>query len=189
MRPFDFLMDDPDCWLYVPGRDKTPLGDHKLVRYQKAYCVPVTASLQRILLPRIQAANSPMAYLFNPKTAVDEITMKKWANRTTPLSSGNRPGTHRVEHPMIKPGERYTPDSFRQAVERGCVRAGVTHFSPYDLRRSTSTRIEAVLNEADAQRLLGHSKGSRATELYMLERVQRATEAAKRLEAASANGE
>ncbi|MDP6546567.1 MAG: hypothetical protein QGH60_21520 [Phycisphaerae bacterium] len=29
MRPLDILHDDPNCWLYVPGRDISLAGDHK----------------------------------------------------------------------------------------------------------------------------------------------------------------
>ena len=29
MRPFDILRDDPECWIYIPGRDNTPVGMHK----------------------------------------------------------------------------------------------------------------------------------------------------------------
>jgi len=32
MRPFDILCDNPQCWLYIPGRDQTPVGLHKTTR-------------------------------------------------------------------------------------------------------------------------------------------------------------
>ena len=40
---------------------------------------------------------------------------------------------------MIQPGEKHTVNALKIAYHRGCERAGVEPFKPYDLRRSTAT--------------------------------------------------
>jgi hypothetical protein len=35
MRPYDIICDDSECWLYIPGRDRTPIGKHKTTRYER----------------------------------------------------------------------------------------------------------------------------------------------------------
>jgi integrase len=179
MRPFDILCDDPDCWLYIPGRDKTPVGKHKTTRFERVKVIPLTAECQKILKPRIKNWDSK-EYIFSPKEAVQELLEKKSANRKTPLSCGNRPGTNRKEHPMIKPGEKYEHDDLCQACKRGCLRAGVDIFIPYDLRRTKATGTRSILGKEAARVLLGHTKTD-TTNIYLLDEVQEAIKVAKLL--------
>ena len=45
--------------------------------------------------------------------------MKGHANRVTPMSCGNVPGSNCKESPKWKPSEQYTGSSYRQAIIRG----------------------------------------------------------------------
>jgi integrase len=81
---------------------------------------------------------------------------------------------------MIRPGEQYTNNSLCHACKRGCKRAGVNIFVPYDLRRSMATSTRSVLGKEAAQVLLGHAKMD-TTDLYLLEEVQEAVKVAKLL--------
>ena len=96
------------------------------------------------------------------------------------MSHGNRPGTNRKEHPMIKPGNHYTSDSLCHACKRGCKRAGVQTFVPYDLRRTMATGTRSMLGKEAAKVLLGHTKTD-TTDIYLLEEVQEAIKVAKLL--------
>jgi len=179
MRPIDILTDDSDCWLYIPGRDKTPVGDHKTAHFGRVKVIPLTEKAQQVLIPRIKVFDS-MAFIFSPKEAMLEFYKAKSARRKIPLSCGNRPGTNRKDHPLINPGEKYDNNSFCQACKRGCERAGVDIFVPYDLRRTVATGTRAMLGKEAAKVLLGHTKTD-TTDIYLLEEVQEAMKVAKLL--------
>jgi integrase len=179
MRPFDIIRDDDDCWLYIPGRDLSPVGKHKTMRFEKVKVIPLTKESQKILKQRITDFNSK-EYLFSPQESMQEFLAKKAESRKTPLNQGNRPGTNRKEHPMIKARDHYDHHTFRRACRRACVRAVVDPFVPYDLRRSMATRARATLGKEAAKVLLGHSSTS-TTEIYLLEEVQEAMKVAKAL--------
>lgn len=179
MRPYDILRNDPDCWLYIPGRDYTPVGNHKTMRYENIKVIPLAGEPQRILTSRIRSFDS-RDYLFSPQMAMQEVLEEKSRKRKTPLSCGNKPGTNQKKHPMIRPRTHYDSGSLRKACKRGCVRAGVEVFHPYDLRRTVATDTRAILGKEDAKTLLGHSDLA-TTELYLLEEVQQAMRVAKQL--------
>lgn len=177
MRPCDILRDDLACWLYVPGRGRTPVGEHKTTGFGRIRVVTLTGKAQEILLRRITDFNS-RKYIFMPTDAISELYEKRAKERKTPLNCGNRPGTNRKKHPMISPGEFYTTNALRSACARGCVRAGVKPFTPYDLRRTVATRTRATLGKEAARVLLGHTKTD-TTDIYLLEEVQEAMKVAK----------
>ena len=181
MRPCDIIRDDEDCWLYIPGRDFSPVGRHKTMRFERMKVIPLAKESQQILVERIKDFDST-DYVFSPKETVNTLLAKKAKERKTPLSCGNRPGTNRKEHPMIKPRDRYDHHTLRRACQRACKKAGVEPFVPYDLRRSMATRTRATLGKEATKVLLGHAKTS-TTEIYLLEEVQEAVKVAKLLAA------
>jgi len=176
MRPFDILCDNPNCWLYIPGRDQTPVGQHKTTRFERVKVIPLASKCQKILKPRIQDFNSKKC-IFSPKEAVQEFLEHKFANRKTPLNYGNRPGTNLRKHPMVKPSEKYNHNTLRNACKRGCERAGVEVFVPYDLRRTIATGARSILGKEAAKVLLGHTKTD-TTDIYLLDEVQEAVKVA-----------
>jgi len=180
MRPFDILCDNPQCWLYIPGRDQTPVGLHKTTRFERVKVIPLASKCQKLLKLRIKEFDSKK-YIFSPKEAMDEFLEKKLANRKTPLKSGNRPGTNRKKHPMFNPGRKYGHHALRNACKRGCERAGVEVFVPYDLRRTMATGTRSILGKEAARVLLGHTKTD-TTDIYLLEEVQEAIKVAKLLD-------
>jgi integrase len=181
MRPFDISQDDPDCWLYVPGSDASHVGDHKMAHLHRIRAIPLTSEVQGILKARIKNLRSK-ACIFNPAESLKEVVDRRSNARKTPLSCGNRSGTNRKEHPMIKPGEEYTSRSLRAALKRACRRAGVERFTPYDLRRSAATRIRSKLGKEAAKLILGHVSTD-TTEIYLLDEVKETMKVAKQLDA------
>jgi len=179
MRPFDILRDDSECWIYIPGRDKTPVGQHKTTRYGKIKVIPLAGECINILSKRIKDFNSKK-YIFSPQESRAEFQKTRRLNRKTPLSCGNRAGTNRKDNPKRKPKERYTNNSLAQACKRGCKRAGIEEFVPYDLRRTVATKTRAELGKEAAKTLLGHAEES-TTDIYLLEEVQEAMKVAKAL--------
>ena len=179
MRPFDILTEDSECWLYVPGRDRSPVGDHKTTRFGRVKVVPLTQKSQDILQPRITDWNSKQ-FIFSPKQAMTEFLEEKARKRDTPLNKGNRPGTNRKEHPMIVPGDHYNTSTLEHAMARACNRAGIEKIRPYDLRRTMATGTRSILDKEAARSLLGHVSTD-TTEPYFLEEVQEAIKVAKKL--------
>ena len=179
MRPYDILRDDPECWIYIPGRDHTPIGNHKTMRYGKVKVIPLAGECIDILSKRIDNFDSK-EYIFSPQDSISEFLKTKHLNRKTSLSCGNKPGSNRKENPKKKPTGRYTNNTFAQACKRGCRRAGVEEFIPYDLRRTVATKTRAELGKEAAKTLLGHAEES-TTDIYLLEEVQEAMKVAKAL--------
>ena len=85
---------------------------------------------------------------------------------------------------MIIPGEKYDHHALRHACIRGCRRAKVEVFIPYDLRRTKATGTRSILGKEAAKLLLGHTKTD-TTDIYLLEEVQEAMKVAKLLEASA----
>lgn len=181
MRSFDILTSDPDCWLYIPGRDKTPVGDHKTTHLGRVKVIPLTKKSQQILRSRIHDYASK-DYVFRPSDALQEMRETRAMNRKTPLMQGNRPGTNKKEEPAKQPGNKYNNNTLCHACKRACVRAGIQVFVPYDLRRTVATGTRALLGKDAAKVLLGHTKTD-TTDIYLLDEVQEAMKVAKLLEA------
>ena len=179
MRPFDLIRDDPECWLYIPGRDCSPVGKHKTMRFDRIKVIPITKEAQSILSKYIKDFDSK-EFIFSPKYAVKLCLEQKSLKRKTPLNSGNKTGTKRKEHPKINPGKKYNHNSLCRAVVRACERAGVEKFVPYDLRRTMATGTRAILGKEAAKVLLGHTRTD-TTDIYLLEEVQEAIKVAKLL--------
>lgn len=101
-----------DIWTVEPKEHKTAHHGHA----KRIYFGPqAQAILGQFLRDR------PVdTYLFSPKEAEAERRAEQHAARKTPLSCGNRPGTHRRGAPRRRPKDRYTVDSYRRAIERGC---------------------------------------------------------------------
>ena len=115
MRPYDITREDEECWLYIPGRDVGQVGDHKTAYRQRVRVIPLTRKAQKILKPRITNFDSKQP-IFKPVDAMCEMRERRFANRETPITQGNRADTNRKINPMIKPGRTYTINSLYTAV-------------------------------------------------------------------------
>jgi len=124
MRPYDILTDDKDCWLYIPWRDKSPIGDHKTSRFDRIKVIPLTRAAQKVLKPRINDFASK-DYVFKPQEAVKDL-----------------------ERLTVKTREKYDRNTLCRACKRACERAKVKEFVPYDLRRTVATGTRALLRMA-----------------------------------------
>ena len=58
------------------------------------------------------------SYCFPPSEVVEAWRREMHERRQTPDGFGNNTGTHRTEAPEIQPGEHYTRDSYRRAIDR-----------------------------------------------------------------------
>lgn len=179
MRPYDILRDDPECWIYIPGRDKTPVGMHKTTGSERIKVVPLAGVCIDILSKRINDFDSKQV-VFSPRDSIREFLETKKRDRKTPLTCGNIPGSNRKKKTKFNIGDQYNNNSLELACERGCFKAGVERFVPYDLRRTAATKTRAVLGKGAARTLLGHTDES-TTDIYLLDEVREAMKVAKAL--------
>lgn len=159
-------------WLYRPESHKTQHHGHERII---EFGPRAQAELKAFLKPEVDT------YLFSPRDAMGEQREAKHARRKTPPSCGNRPGTNRKPRPKRQPGDRYTPDSYRRAITRGCDLADeqakratrkppdgeriVPRWHPHQLRHNYATRVRREYGVETARILLGH-RSVAVTEVY-----------------------
>ena len=120
----------------------------------------------------------PEAYLFQPREAEAERRARLIAERRARGGVGNhkRP----VPRPRREPGDRYTVDSYRRAIVRGCRKAGVEPWTPHLLRHSFATRVRRQFGLDAARAALGHA-GAQVTLDYAELDWRTAEQVARRL--------
>lgn len=64
-------------------------------------------------------------------------------------------------------GEHYTKDSYRVAIQRACVAAGIPKWHPHQLRHAAATEIEKRYGTVAAQVFLGHSSAGITEAVYV----------------------
>jgi integrase len=93
--------------------------------------------------------------VFSPKEAEAERRAALSAERKTPHSCGKRPGTNRRKRPKHEPGERYSTDSYRRAIQRACDNVKIPHWHPHRLRHNAATRLRKTFGIEAAKIVLG----------------------------------
>ena len=159
-----------DVWQYVPE-------GHKNEHHGKDRTIFLGPKAQAILTPYMMEKDAD-AYLFSP------IDGEKWrrrvqhANRKTPLSCGNRPGTNRKRKPKLQIRDHYDVAGYRRAVRRACDKAGVPPWSPNQLRHTAGTVVREQFGLEAAQVTLGHSRAD-VTQVYAERDTRKAAEVAR----------
>jgi len=94
------------------------LNAHKTAHRGFSKKVWIGPRAQQILTPFL--LRDPSTYCFPPTEAETERRRQLTEKRTTPLAYGNSIGTNRKASPTRTAGNRYTTDSYRRAIQRGC---------------------------------------------------------------------
>lgn len=116
LRPCDLQMDNKRrVWTCRPEQHKNAFREQERVLY--------FGPRAQDILNKYVGNRPTTAYLFSPAEAEAKRRAELHAERDTPLSCGNRPGTHRQQKPCRKPGDHYTTDSYRRAIEYACEQA------------------------------------------------------------------
>jgi integrase len=158
-----------DLWIYRPAR-------HKTVDLDKVREIPLGPKAQEVLKPWLKA--DPDAPLFSPAESRAAYLRDLRAHRKTKVQPSQR--DRRKKNPKRKPGALYTRDSYKQAIERGCDKAGVPVFRPNQIRHTYATRIRREYGLEAAQVLLGHSKAD-VTQIYAERNLALASEIARKI--------
>ncbi len=170
MRPCD-IDRSGDVWTYRPHYHKTEDAGCERV-------ITLGPRAQAILLRYL--ARDERDYLFSPRDSEAKRLAEREACRKTPRSFGNTRGTNRKSKPKQTPGEHYNKDSYARAVKRAAKRAGVRHWSPYQLRHTQATEARKLAGLDAAQRLLGHRHAA-TTERYAEPDVAAAAEVVRKI--------
>jgi integrase len=189
MRPAEVCMLRPrdvdrtaDIWLYRPE-------SHKTEHHGRERLIFIGPQAQKILLRYL--ARDREAYCFRPCDSMAKHLADRAANRVTPLSCGNKPGSNRRRKPRTQPGDRYDVDAYRRAITRACDKAfphselgkikrkdltpdqlkelkawQKSHrWAPNQLRHAAATEVRREFGLEAAQIVLGHSKAD-VTQVY-----------------------
>jgi integrase len=133
-------------WQYRPQTHKTEHHGHE----RTVYLGPDAQEVLREFMDRPVSS-----YVFSPREAEAERLEVLHAERKTPLSHGNRPGTNRKRKPRRVPGEHYTTDSYRRAIQRACDKAEIPRWHPHQLRHNAATKLRAAFGIEASRILLG----------------------------------
>jgi integrase len=181
MRPCD-VDRTGEIWLYQPMRHKT---EHRGIERT----ILIGPKAQEILLRYL--ARDAESYCFSPQDSEAKRRAAQHANRSTPLSYGNRPGTNRKRKPQWRAGSCYDSNSYRHAIHRACDRAfphpehgskirdvmtevqieelkkwqSQHRWSPNQLRHTAATLIRKEFGLEAAQVILGHTAAD-VTQVY-----------------------
>jgi integrase len=170
MRPCDV-----DCggevWAYRPAH-------HKTEHHGKDRAIYIGPRAQEILRRYLERPAGD--YCFSPAESEQRRLAKRHEARRTPMSCGNRPGSRGNKPRRYPAGQRYTNDSLRRAIQRGCKKAGVPLWHPHQLRHARATEIRRELGLEAAQVCLGHSQLA-VTELYAEKNERLAATVAKQM--------
>ncbi|QDU56165.1 tyrosine-type recombinase/integrase [Aeoliella mucimassa] len=154
------------------------LPKHKTAHHGRERVLLIGPKGQEVLRPYLLRPAED--YCFSPAEAMKHRHDVAHANRTTPMSCGNSPGTNRKRKPARKPGRRYITQSYARAIQRACEDNGLEHWSPNQLRHLTATEVRREFGLEAAQIILGHSQAN-VTQVYAERDIAKGIEVAKQI--------
>src|SRR5262249_48615187 len=144
MRACDLTIGEK-TWRYRPAA-------HKTQHHGKERVVLIGPRAQAILKPFLRPDLSRP--LFSPKEAEEERLAQVRAKAAHPRSAKQTvPASERG----TDLGDSYSSGSYRRAISRACVDAGVTPWHPNQLRHNAATAIRSVHGIEATRVILGHS--------------------------------
>jgi len=181
MRPMDIDRSNP-VWEYV-------VPDHKTVHHGRDRIVYIGPESQKVIRPYLLRDASQAC--FSPKESAAAVRARRAANRTTPLSCGNRAGTNCKLSPKRQANDQFVTASYGRAIARACdqafpppkgtadVKAWQTanRWAPNQLRHTAATEIRRRFGLEAAQVILGHAE-AKITEIYAERDATKAREVA-----------
>ncbi len=170
MRPCD-IDRTGEVWVYSPV-------DYKTAHHDRERHILIGPKGQAIVLKYL--ARDPAMPCFRPCDSEAKRLAERRANRTTPLSCGNRPGTNRKSKRAKPAGTSYSVDSYRRCIHYACDRAKVARWSPNRLRHSAATEVRKQFGLEAAQLFLGHAACD-VTQVYAERDLSKALEVARQI--------
>jgi integrase len=144
-------------WEYHPGRNKTEHRNDDDVP-DKDRVVYLGPRAQELLTPYLNG--DPQSYLFSPRRSEEQRSAERRRQRRTPLwpCHVRRQNHKRQRHGPPRWRERYSDDSYRKAIRRACLKAGIPIWHPNQLRHSRLTQIRKHYGLEASKVCAGHSE-------------------------------
>jgi integrase len=174
-------------WTYTPEH-------HKTQHFGRGRVIFIGPKAQKLLKPFLRT--DLLAYAFSPAIADRERRDRQHAQRVTPLSCGNVPGSNVRPHPKKKPGEQFHVNGYNRAIAKACLRAFPApkdldadarkawnrehKWNSHQLRHSFATRVRREHGLDTVQVLLGHAQAN-VTQVYAEADAMKASAAILRL--------
>jgi integrase len=183
IRACDIDMTGP-VWLYRPGSDQGPVGQHKTAHHGHERIVPIGPKGQDII--RRHLTTNTQAYLFSPRKLMEERAATMRANRKTKVQPSQR--NRRKRMPQRTLGERYSVGSYAHAIRKAIERHNrdkaqadqIPHWHPHQLRHLRALELKREVGLDVARAILGH-RSPVITEMYASLDVAKGAEAMQRL--------
>jgi integrase len=138
------------------------LGNHKTVHHQKTREIFLGPQAQEIIKPWLRLTTEE--YLFQPQEAEARRQADRRTKRQTPMTP-SQARRRRRRRPLKSPGLHYTTESYRRSITTACLKAGVPHWHPHQLRHLAATNLRREYGIELARIILGHSTAF-TTEIY-----------------------
>jgi integrase len=173
-------------WLYHPGKDHGPYGQHKTAHRGGRRVIAIGPKAQEIIKPFLKLDTE--AYLFSPRESRREFDASRKKNRKSPMTPSQAKRRPK-KNPQRHPGEYYRGTSYCHAIRRAvdlantakackackkrkpeercqaCQDAALPYWHPHQLRHTRGTELRRKYGTEAAQAVLGHESLD-ATELY-----------------------
>ena len=138
--------------------------------------IPLGPKAWKLLFPYLIDKN-PDDFVFSPRESLAIQRAERRENRKTPISKQTRErDAKRKPRPV---SASYNRNSYRQAIHRAAIRAGVAPWSPNQLRHLFATEIRGKYGLEAAQACLGHARAD-VTQIYAERDFRKAEEIARR---------
>lgn len=177
-------------WLYRPGSDQGPAGQHKTAHRGHRRMIPLGPRAQEILKRHLKA--DVTAYLFSPREAMEEWRARLRSKRKSKVQPSQVERSRRRR--MVQPGDHYITSSYGQAIRKAIIRANkaaakeaaargepapapIPHWHVHQLRHTKGTEIRRAFGLDAARATLGH-RSPVVTEVYAELDEQKAVEVA-----------
>ena len=175
LRPCD-LDCSGEVWLFIYQDHKTTHHDED---DEHVRTIMFGHRAQEILASYLKRAEGePERYLFSPRDSVLLANLEKRRKRKTKVQHSQV--SRAKKNPKVKPNERYGTASYRRAIQRAAIKAGVKRWSPNQLRHTRATEIRKKYGLEAAQIILGHVNAD-VTQIYAERDIQKGVEIMKEI--------
>jgi integrase len=169
IRVTDIDVSDPTVWQYRPQRFKSEHHNEE-DDPDKDRVIFIGPRCQAILKPFL--ARAKMGYLFSPIRSEEARNAERKANRKTPMTPSQRQRKPKGR-PHAPFRDHYDVASYRRAIRRACLKAGITPWGPHRLRHNTATMLRRQYDIEASSTVLGHA-GLQVTAIYAEQDRERA---------------
>jgi integrase len=141
-------------WEYRPAENKMEHAECDRVIY-------FGPQAQEILRPWLRSELE--AFLFSPREAMAERWANQRSNRKSPVQPSQK--NRRKLRPRRVPADRYSSKSYARVIRNACIKAGVPHWAPNQLRHLVGTKVRREIGLEASQVVLGHAHAD-VTQIY-----------------------